>query len=739
MLCVLAAATFSSFSGPAMAKQSVTVELFYSGNWQDHTAADDVYARNPVTIVRGRQDESGLVTPTTATFTLDNRDGDTNPRNPTSSLYGLVGRNTEVRITVGTSVRFRGRISSLAPNQSPDGKDAWVDVEAAGPLRQLGQGKSPLRDPLYRYVTLVGTSSVVGYWPLDDPDGSTQAASAVGSRPLVPQVDPSLSVPRVPPEWGKGVLRPWLPVGAQIRGTGNMNADVTHSGGWAVDLQVRMPEQLDEEHRPVFLNIDVQDEGDGTFGTTWQLQVQPDSPVTPGSWPTDIVVSASRVGMPLRVGGATGDAPVLLDGQPHTLRLQVLEASGDNVTWFVIVDGVTLASGTFDIQVATIPNLTRVGVSWTSSFTSTPALDLPWDIGQMILWGPPPSAATVHDAALGHPGEPAGERMDRLCDEENVSFVDSGDLDDTAPMGPQPSGLTLLEHLRQGEAADHGILYEKRDSFQLAYRTAVSLFNQSAALTLDYDQSQVAPPFRPVADDQATRNDITVTRQFGGTRRFVQAAGPLGVTAFGRVDHQQELSLFADGVLANHAQWLVHLGTHDGDRYPTIKADLDATPGIVTAVNSADVGDRIAVTNPPDKFTPDAVTAMVQGYTEVPATHRRTVTFNASPEESWHVPEVAHAEYQFIGSDSATMNGVADSVDTTISIKAGAGEDWVHEVDFDIVVAGERMTVEAIGAWSGTFPNRVATFTVVRSVNGVVKSHANGAAVAMFHKTYIGI
>ncbi|MGC9538496.1 hypothetical protein [Streptomyces sp. UG1] len=72
-------------------------ELFYSGAWNDVT--DDVrVATSPVTITRGLSSESAFAAePTTCACDLDSRDDRYAPRNPTSPLYGLIGRNTPFR------------------------------------------------------------------------------------------------------------------------------------------------------------------------------------------------------------------------------------------------------------------------------------------------------------------------------------------------------------------------------------------------------------------------------------------------------------------------------------------------------------------------------------------------------------------------------------------------------------------------------------------------------------------
>ena len=79
-------------------------ELFYSGAW--NTITDDMrVTTSAVTITRGLSSESSSsAEPTTCSCDLDSRDNRYGPRNPTSPLYGLIGRNTPMRLgyTVGS-------------------------------------------------------------------------------------------------------------------------------------------------------------------------------------------------------------------------------------------------------------------------------------------------------------------------------------------------------------------------------------------------------------------------------------------------------------------------------------------------------------------------------------------------------------------------------------------------------------------------------------------------------------
>ncbi|WP_274031495.1 hypothetical protein [Streptomyces sp. MMBL 11-1] len=76
----------------------VRVELLIGVVWTDITA--DTYTRSPITITRGAADESSSLEPSTCDMELNNRLGKYSPRNPMSPYYGLIGRNTPVRVSV---------------------------------------------------------------------------------------------------------------------------------------------------------------------------------------------------------------------------------------------------------------------------------------------------------------------------------------------------------------------------------------------------------------------------------------------------------------------------------------------------------------------------------------------------------------------------------------------------------------------------------------------------------------
>ncbi len=165
----------------------VAVDLFMFGNWVEVTRLPNqqagVYARDRVTVARGRPSEAGLADPTAINFTLNNRDGRFSPRNPAGPYYGQIGRNTPARVRVGADPRGAGEIVAWPQRWDSTGRDVWVPVQAAGILRRLQQGVAPLRSVQYRAVN-AQTTAPVAYWPAEDADGSTSIASGVGGPPM---------------------------------------------------------------------------------------------------------------------------------------------------------------------------------------------------------------------------------------------------------------------------------------------------------------------------------------------------------------------------------------------------------------------------------------------------------------------------------------------------------------------------------------------------------------------------
>ncbi len=76
----------------------IAAEIQLGGVWTDIT--DDVLVDPAIRITRGRQDEASLPGPGKCALSLLNRDGRYSPGNPFGPYYGLIGRNTPLRLSV---------------------------------------------------------------------------------------------------------------------------------------------------------------------------------------------------------------------------------------------------------------------------------------------------------------------------------------------------------------------------------------------------------------------------------------------------------------------------------------------------------------------------------------------------------------------------------------------------------------------------------------------------------------
>jgi hypothetical protein len=408
-----------------------------------------------------------------------------------------------------------------------------------------------------------------------------------------------------------------------------------------------------------------------------------------------------------------------------------LHQSGSDVVWTLS----TLQPGqsvgqveTRTVTSRTIGNVTRVVVNDSEQIMDTA-------LGHISVQKSITSAFDLKYQLRAYIGETAGRRIERLCDEESITFTSVGDLDESVALGPQRPN-TLLDLLGEATEADMGILYEPRDVFGIGYRTRSSLYNQTADVALDYAAGHLAPPLNPVDDDQATRNDITVTRDSGSSARAVVTSGPLSTAAppdgVGRYDDSVTISVKADEHLPDQAQWRAHMGTVDEARYPQVSVDMgNSTIVSDTALNSAlilaDAGDRLTIDNQPSWLPPDQISQIVLGYTEKMSPFEWSISMNCSPESPYHVAVYGTGRY---GTEYSTLSSSATSSTTSLSVATSTGPLWTTAAgDFpmDIIIGGERMTVTAISGSSSP-----QTFTVTRSVNGVVKSHASGSAVNFF-------
>jgi hypothetical protein len=622
----------------------------------------------------------------------------------------------DAEIGLEPTTRVTGEVASFPVDWDPSGTDVYTEIEAAGILRRLGQGKAAAASAIREYLQDTGPDL---YLPLDLSAGSasfdvqTRSSIYPGQGDLGPDMPPGLRVNTT----SGGFLYRWL---GQPAGPDEFTIDYVYKAQQLGGLDFTVWTQ---SSTGVVDRFQVELRGDG---------VNDDVAII-------IEEDYYNAGAISQVN--SGPLEAITDGELHHVRFAI-EQVGSDIDLTVYIDGalvLTTTHLTYQLDAAYL-----LTVDYLPTTTNYAAL------GHVVAWyGTAPDVATTALAVLNsRAGETAGRRIERLCAQAGISFTAIGDLDDTAIMGPQGQ-VPLLDAIRDCETADMGILYEPRDELGLVYRTRVDLYNQTPAAVLDYSAGVFARSPKPVDDDQLTRNDVTVKRPNGGSYQAVRDTGPLSIQdppdGVGVYDTEETVNVVTDAHLPNQAAWRLNLGTIDEARYPLLAIPLhvDAVaddPVLNRALNDLDIGDALRLSNLPAWLPPDDVDQLAQGFTETIGTHTIDLEINCVPASPYDIAIWGEDEgtgpdrYDTAGSQLAVS---VDSNDTTLSVVDTGGTLWTTndaEFPFDITVGGERMTVTDITG--ATSPQ---TFTVTRSVNGVTKSHDVDTPVRLWKTPRYGL
>lgn len=625
-------------------------------SWVDITD----YAKARIRITRGRQDEQSQTQPSRCALRLDNAGGRFVTRNPIAPWYPQLRRNCPIRVSVlvgGTwHERFTGYVDAWPIRWASGETVSYVDVTASGITRRLTRGDAPSGSALYRYITELPWV-LLAYWPCEDGSDARSAASAVGS---VSSMSVSGSV-----RFGQA---------APLSGVSSL---VNPSGG---DLRGWIPRHISTSWTV---------EGVALFDAIPATNVRTASWLTPGTlgaWNLRCDASGWHLdGYTAVIGGAKvlqiDSASVPVPGQLHHLRVDVSTTAG-TLTATLYVGGVSVGSDTVASASTNPPWHLRLNPDHADADVAS--------TGHWAVWSGNPVSDSV-DVALGHLGQHAHVRIEEVCADAGipVSPVYGGSVS-SEPLGPQPLG-SLIGILRDAEAADGGILYE-RTSGELSYLRREAMYNLPVSMALGY--RQLAPPLEPVDDDQLLVNDITVRRPGGSAARYVDERHVAGE---GRYEDSADTNVRFDARLANHAAWRVRRGTVDDLRYPAITLNLlgGAAP-LVSSWLACDIGSRITVDDLPVELPPDPLDLLLDGYTETLDAFEWTATLNCSP----YAPHVVGVrEDPVLGRRDTAGSELAAAVSssaTSLLVTTTLGPMWTTDAGqfpFDIGVGGERMTV----------------------------------------------
>lgn len=607
--------------------------------------------------------------------------------------------------------RFWGEVPKLPQRWDPSGADVYSPAVAADLFRRLGQGSKPLDSAMFRNLT---KSTLSGYWPGEDGSEATALSAYVGSTGKV--FDGRF-----------GSTDGFLGTAGSLTFSSDSG---TASGSGVAGLSVT---------------------GTAYVLFSFKLPAVPggsrsvmDFYYTGATARANITVTATTYTLTIYdsdgVSLATSNTAFGSGGEPNqwiAMRLRLVQ-NGGNVDW----DWGWYAAGDdilFGVSGSYAGTVGRPR-SWASpAWTDKSGAEL----AHIVLAREDIGFATFDfvNSVNGWTGETVSERFARLCQEQGVPYwvvgrlVDnSGDpVEDT--MGPQ-TVKTFVDLITECVAVDGGFLYGPRDKFGIALRMRRSIYNR-AALALDYSLNHLSGEFLPDEDDVSIRNDVTATRDGGGSARVVQTDGPLNVNdpaddpdGVGTYDTRIVRNVETDARLPAMAQQEKHLGTWDELRYPRVEVELARAPYLASAaltrgVRDTDLGDAVSIANLPAWMPPGGVDLMVRGYTETLRNRGHMFRWNTTPYGPYVVAELESASepVRLDATNSALAGAVSDSA-TTLVVKTPTGARWRRSSG---AVAGTYPLTAALGGEEVSV-TAVADVTMTYVAAGTV-SHGNNASV----------
>lgn len=734
-----------SFAGTG----NVSVEFLVDGIWTDMALLGLVLADDKVNVKYGKSSEASVADPSSCSFTLKNNDSAFSFLNPESVYYQKVDRGTEIRVAVpsggGKSYRFHGELVGLNQTSDISGGAVEVSFEAAGALRRYSQGSAVLDSPIFRetmHFAEVHTNEntrLLAYWPMEDASGSTTLAAAVGTRPMTYTGTPSLaaydgfpcskSLPSM--QSGTFTAKPNSYTPANYNSAGAATGD----HGVEINFLISCPSGITngaEVLRATSNGLDA--------AVVWKL-----------TYPSTDHLQLTVYDFDGNLLADSGSTAVTMVGITNQIRIRFRYDHPTDlfveVHLYNTVTGAHSFGPTLDIGGGAVGRFGSIGLN--AGATKT-AVD--YYVGHLTLREILPDSLTLnpvaYDSLNAYAGETADARFVRLCQENSITSELTGTSGDGVAMGYQ-SVAGVLDLIRECEAADGGILYEPPTFLGLGYRTRRSMQNQDPVITLPHSQNALQAVVSPFKDDSYLRNKWTVTRTGGTsytaevtTGRMSTSFPPAGV---GPYEDSVELNVQTDLQAAYEASWRVHVSSVDEPRYTSMTVDL-AHPYFAgttrTDMLALRPGDRMVVSDVPQRLGFEDISQLAVGFSETIDKFEHVIVMNTSPESPYRTGVLGDAdEKPRVNTDGSFLVGEVDTVMTSITVATQTGSAvWVDsatyasDFPFDIKINGEQMTVTAITGTSSP-----QTFTVTRSVNGVVRGHHDHDAVGLAKPTAVGM
>ena len=663
----------------------------------------------------------------------------------TNGSYSLTDSQSNLWIVVGPGVftnrhyRHHGEITSWPQPRDTTGNFAWVDIESSGVLQRETQGTEEDLSLFYQHYTNPdGIKEVLqvdppmtsisffphSYWPCED-DADSDAPTSAFTDGVDAEVDGTV-------EFAASDFNPSSKAIMKIENGTSVKFPTPGSvtGGYAVEFVLYAPTGMTSPSDILHIQ---------TTGTDAMFRL-----VYSGT----NQISASIYD----ANGTLIDNVSFVDGfiSQRKVRISVKASFGE-----VAVSTMTMGDRVPTETSIVLNNGTGVSGRITAAFLEPNATDGVY-VGHMAIfdgtgpegfqYGSTVGASIYNDPLNGLISESADRRAKRIVNYREMLPYPIGDSG--KKMGRQYPDVPM-GFMRSCQETDDGYVYEPRNFLGLGYRTISSMYNTAPVLELDYAGNQLSGTFDPIKDNLGVTNDVTVNNVNLGSQRFEKTSGVNNINrppnGAGRYSSSADVSLARTSDALNQASWRVFLGTNNELKINQVTVALEnlnynTGDAAIQKFLTADIGDSMTIDNLPDLLMPDQMRQIIVGYSETFDQFQHSITFNTVPGSPYQplelTPAATSTTQSKAGSAYTTLNEDLDTTETGVDVAIESGRAlWTTSgVDFDIMIEGERMTVTSVSGASSP-----QTFTVTRSVNGVVKTHSTGASVKLFKPRHAGL
>lgn len=662
----------------------------------DIGSINDVNSTNPRGMVFAAQVLNGIGGTAVANpdFTIQS-EGATGFTDAAGRTWSVQGTATITRYIP----RFYGEINDISISGDQSANDSVAQIQASDLMKRMGSASTTLASPLKQQLTNPSRTNIKAYWPCEDEQGSTSLAGYYNAQRMTFTGSPNFATNT---QWMGSA--PLMAVGDAVL-TGNVS-NYTSSTQNALRFHAVFPTG-----------------GLATDQTLFDLYTNGSA----ARWKVVLRTSGALAVFGYDSSGATivtsGDITFNVNGRVETILFE-LEQTGADIDWTLTVTNYTNVVDIDQLIFGSVASGIAIGETVTKItkvvFGSDGGLgDVV--IGHVAVADLFTAFTNTFQAGVGYAGENPNNRMSRLASENGITYqtIAHGKFGNTVEVGRQPVD-TVMNILRQTSESDRGILYAARSHQGFVYHSRLSLYNQKALVELNCETGHIGAPLQPVDDDALLANQVTISRAYGSSATASLTTGALSTQdppdGAGLREYSEEVSLRDDGMVDDHAGWVLHQRTVDEARFPTIMFKLHGNPyttndELMHQMLLMRLGDRITITGQPDWLPPEDITQIVVGFSEFFTNHEYNLTIVCLPESVYRVMYIEGLASNYDRADTSGSSLAASITSTATTMKVASQLNaalWttdVAQLPFDLRMAGEIVQVEPSGTVLTTNPN----------------------------------